>query len=227
VVRVFNPPVRGSDPKKIIASRITFGILMHEHYFSEDPRNPPRKGIIKTKIRGLDFEFITSSGIFSYKRIDTGTRILIEAMELPSIGKLLDMGCGYGPIGIVASKVNPILEVWMTDINRRATRLADENVRRNNVKASVVQGIFYESLEDLKFDTIITNPPISAGIKKAVVPIIEGAFNHLKGGGSLQTVIQWNKGGRIMETQLKRVFDNTSIIDRESGYRVFKAIKIH
>ncbi len=211
--------------KKIIAPRIFFGMLMHEHYFSEEPRNPLRKGIIKTKIRGLGFEFVTSSGIFSHKRIDTGTRILIEAMEIPSNGRLLDMGCGYGPIGIVASKVNPILEVWMTDINRRATCMADENVRRNNVKASVVQGLFYEGLGDLMFDTIITNPPISAGIKKAVIPIVEGAFNHLKWGGSLQTVIQWNKGGRIMENLLKRVFNNTSIIDRESGYRVYKATK--
>lgn len=202
-----------------------YEVLMHEHYFSEDPKNRLKQGIIKTKIMGLDFEFITGSGTFSRKRIDKGTRVLIETMELPSKGRVLDMGCGYGPIGIVASKVNPSLEIWMTDINKRAIHMAKENVKRNNVEARVLQGVFYEDLEGVIFNTIITNPPISAGIKKTVTPIIEGAFNHLKWGGNLQTVIQWNKGGRILETLLKRVFNNVKIIERKSGYRVFKSIK--
>jgi 16S rRNA (guanine1207-N2)-methyltransferase len=198
---------------------------MSEHYFTENPKTQEKRGIIKTNIKGFDFEFITSSGTFSHKQIDRGTRVLIEAMELPSRGRLLDIGCGYGVIGIVASKVNPNLEIWMTDINKRAVRLAKENVIKNNVDTRVVQGDLYQELEGLLFDSIVTNPPISAGIRKVVTPIIEGAFNHLIQRGSLQTVIQWNKGGRILQTLLKRKFNNVTIIDRKSGYRVFKSIK--
>jgi 16S rRNA (guanine1207-N2)-methyltransferase len=197
---------------------------MSEHYFSEEPEVAHRKGLIKTILRGHDLEFITSTGIFSYRRIDKGTRILIESMEVPQGGRLLDMGCGYGPIGITAYKVNPDLEIWMVDINRRAVELSRENVERNNVKATVVQSHLYESIENLHFDSIVSNPPVSAGMRKAVEPIIEGATKHLVKGGNLQTVMQYNKGGRTLESLMEQYFGNVTVLDKKSGYRVFKSI---
>ncbi len=118
-----------------------------QHYFSENPTSPEKRGLIKTRLRGLDFEFETSSGVFSHRRVDSGTRLLVESMRLPVEGRVLDLGCGYGVVGIVAAKLNPILEVWMTDVNSRAVSLAEANVRRNGVKATVRQGNLYEPFE--------------------------------------------------------------------------------
>ncbi|RLI32288.1 hypothetical protein DRO56_03765, partial [Candidatus Bathyarchaeota archaeon] len=92
-----------------------------------------RLGLVRTWLRGLEFEFLTASGVFSHRRIDPGTRLLIEAMVLPEEGTFLDLGCGYGPIGIVAARLRPQALVYMTDVNRRALALAEENAQRNGV----------------------------------------------------------------------------------------------
>jgi 16S rRNA (guanine1207-N2)-methyltransferase len=119
-------------------------------------------------------EFVTDSGVFSHRRIDVGTRLLIDSMILPTEGAFLDLGCGYGPIGIVASRLRPGLRVWMTDINARAVALTEENAARNRagiVKA--LQGSLYEPVKELEFDVIVSNPPISAGMRKVVMPLLE------------------------------------------------------
>ena len=91
-----------------------------EHYYAERPSSKLRLGLIRCRLRDIEFEFITASGVFSRRRIDPGTRLLIESMELPERGRALDVGCGYGPIGIAAAKFRPKLEGWMVDVNERA-----------------------------------------------------------------------------------------------------------
>jgi len=197
-----------------------------EHYFTEEPTSAEEKGVIKCTLRELSLEFVTSSGVFSHRRIDNGTRLLVEVMELPEEGRLLDLGCGYGVIGITAAILNPRLEIWMTDINSRAVALANENSARNNAHNIIIrQGNLYEPVEDKIFDTIITNPPISAGIKKAIEPMITGASTRLKDGGSLQLVVQSNKGGKTVATLIEATFGEVLILARGSGFRVLKGIK--
>lgn len=199
---------------------------MPEHYFTEEPTSAEEKGVIKCTLRELSLEFVTSSGVFSHRRIDNGTRLLVEVMELPEEGRLLDLGCGYGVIGITAAILNPRLEIWMTDINSRAVALANENSARNNAHNIIIrQGNLYEPVEDKIFDTIITNPPISAGIKKAIEPMITGASTRLKDGGSLQLVVQSNKGGKTVATLIEATFGEVLILARGSGFRVLKGIK--
>lgn len=196
------------------------------HYYSEHPTSPLGLGLLRCRLRGLNFEFLTASGVFSRKRLDKGTRLLIESMILPKTGSALDLGCGFGPIGIAAAKLNPLLRVWMTDVNERALMLAKENVRRNLVdNAQIIGGSLYEPICDVSFDVILTNPPISAGIKKVVEPIIEGAPMHLKPEGSLQLVVQSTKGGRIIENLMQRYFGGFEVIARKSGYRVLRTIR--
>jgi 16S rRNA (guanine1207-N2)-methyltransferase len=194
-----------------------------EHYYSESPSSPPRLGLIRCRLRGLDLEFLTASGVFSHRRIDAGTRLLVESMSLPERGAVLDLGCGYGVIGITAAKLNPSLRVWMTDVNERAVLLAEENVRRNHAEnARVLRGFLYEALKGILFDTILTNPPVSAGLK-VLEPLVEGSLSHLRPEGDLQMVVRTNKGGRQAERLLERYYGGFEVISRKGGYRVLRA----
>ena len=143
-----------------------------EHYFVAEPKSKERFGLVRTTLCGRNFEFLTASSVFSKRRIDLGTRLLIESMILPKTGCILDIGCGYGAVGIVAAALNPKLHVIMTDVNVRAVRLARKNLPLNKIfNAEVRYGHFYEPVEDLKFECILSNPPVSAGMEtvKAIV----------------------------------------------------------
>lgn len=197
---------------------------MAEHYYSERPTSQQRLGLLRCRLRGHDFEFLTASGVFSHKRIDAGTLLLIESMRLPESGAALDLGCGYGPIGIVAAKLKPRLQVWMTDVNQRAVALAEENVRRNGVEnVQILRGSLYEPVDGLSFEVVLINPPISAGFRKVVEPMIEGSARHLKPGGSLQIVVRTTKGGSSVTALLEKYIGSLEVVARRGGYRVLKA----
>src|SRR4030067_3336095 len=98
-----------------------------EHYFGAFPKSEAKLGLIRTSLRGESFEFLTASSVFSKKRVDLGTRLLIEAMVLPATGSVLDVGCGYGAVGIAAAASHPKVHVIMTDVKMRAVRLAKRN----------------------------------------------------------------------------------------------------
>ncbi len=195
------------------------------HYFSSKPTVEDRRGLIRTIIRGKQYEFITSRGVFSSKRVDNGTRILAENMILPDKGRLLDMGCGIGILGIVAARERADLEVVMSDINQRAVELTRLNAKRSNISNfSVHEGFLYEPLGDAMFDTIISNPPISAGMRKVVFPLVRGAKEMLVPGGTLQLVIQSKKGGKMLAKAIDETFGEHTVLARKSGYRVLFAI---
>jgi len=196
---------------------------MTEHYYTEKPKSKPECGLIRTYLRGRQFEFLTASGVFSKTRIDLGTRLLIETMILPEKGYILDLGCGYGPVGITAATFNPKLHVVMTDLNQRALWLAKENAKRNKtVNVEIRKGFLYEPVKDMKFKTILSNPPTTAGMK-IVLPIIEQAPQHLKKDGLLQIVVRSKISGKRLATTMKETFGNIKIHARKSGYRVLIA----
>ena len=196
---------------------------MTEHYFTEKPKSKVDLGIIKTYIRGRLFEFVTASGVFSKTRIDLGTRLLVESMIMPEKGYILDLGCGYGPVGIVSAVFNPKLHVIMTDLNERALWLAKENAKRNKAEnIEVRKGFLYEPVKDIKFETILSNPPTTAGMK-IVIPIIEQAPQHLTKNGLLQIVVRSKISGKRLTTTMEKTFGNIKIHARKSGYRVLIA----
>jgi 16S rRNA (guanine1207-N2)-methyltransferase len=197
---------------------------MMEHYYSRQPSSPVRLGLIRCSLRGVEFEFVTSSGVFSRRRVDPGTRLLIESMELPERGEALDVGCGYGPIGIAAAKFRPSLGVWMVDVNERAVTLARENVRRNGVEnVRILQGHLYKPFRGRAFDVILSNPPFSAGFRKVIEPLVGGARRHLRAGGSIQLVVRSSKGGKALAALLERYYGSYEVLARGGGYRVLKA----
>jgi 16S rRNA G1207 methylase RsmC len=196
-----------------------------EHYYTERPTSRLELGVVHTQLRGEVFQFLTAPSVFSKRRVDPGTRLLIEAMELPERGTLLDLGCGYGAVGIVAASLNPNLKIIMTDVNKRAVWLAKKNIERNNVaNIEVRRGQLYQPIAGLRFHTILSNPPTTAGLK-VTLAIIDQAPNHLEDDGLLQLVVRTRTGGKQFLRELKTTFGDVNIQARKGGYRVLVAKK--
>ena len=191
-----------------------------EHYFTSTPKSVDRFGLVRTSLCGKPFEFLTSSSVFSKRKVDLGTRLLIEAMVLPQTGNVLDIGCGYGAVGIAAAAFNPQLHVVMTDVNMRAVRLAKQNVELNKiVNAEVRYGCFYEPVLDLRFNCVLSNPPVSAGME-TVKAIVKQAPTVMAPKASFQMVIRSKIGAKALPTLFNETFGNCTVVGRESGYRV-------
>lgn len=186
------------------------------HYFKKGRRG--EKKLIPLTIHGFTFEFVTYTSLFSGSRIDHGTLLLLENIKVPDKGFVLDIGCGYGVIGIVVAKMNPKLKVYMTDINPLAIKIARENIRRNNVEDRVVvlQGNCYEPVRNLKFQAIYSNPPLSAG-NKVVLDIILNAKKYLASNGFAQFVIA--RGKEYIVKEVRKQYSVVNIINKK-GYTI-------
>ena len=196
-----------------------------EHYFAETPKSKAKFGLVSTYLRGKPFEFITGSSVFSIKRVDLGTRILIESMILPEKGCVLDVGCGYGAVGIAAAAFNRKLHVVLTDVNRRAALLARQNADRNKVSnVEVKHGDLYEPVRALIFNCVLSNPPVSAGMK-TVEALIRGAPAVMACKATFQMVVRSKIGRKTLPTVFNEAFGNFDVLSIESGYRVLKAEK--
>lgn len=195
-----------------------------EHYYMERTR----KGVyqlISDFIRGVTVEFEVAPGLFSYKHVDEGTRLLLEYARVPEEGRILDVGCGYGVIGIVLAKLNPRLEVYMVDINKDAVELANRNIVRNNLdlrRVKVLHGDLYEPVKGLAFDAIYSNPPFSAGMG-VVERLITEAPKHLKPGGTLQIVVR--KGAEKVYHIMRQSFNHVEKLASKKGYKILLAQK--
>lgn len=178
--------------------------------------------VVQTEFKlrnGHVYTFKTPSGVFAFKKIDKATRILIENCVID--GKdVLDIGCGYGVIGVTLKLENPDINIYMSDINKRAVEFSKINAKDNNIVAEIRQGNLYECWKSYKFDIIISNPPIVAG-KKVWKRLIEGAFKHLRPHGSLQLVAYHNKGGKSIAKYMEDVFGNVDHLVKEGGIRVY------
>ena len=168
---------------------------------------------------------MTDSGVFSRGIVDYGSRVLIEhfeAEDLPA-GTLLDVGCGYGPIGLALAHQTQ-RPVEMIDVNNRAVELAQENAKRNGIEADIHQSNIYETLHQETYAAIISNPPIRAG-KKVVHQILIEAEPLLKVGGSLTIVIQKKQGAPSAKSRMEEVFGNAEIVAKDKGYYIIRSIK--
>ena len=149
-----------------------------------------------------------------------GTRLLIESMVLPDEGCVLDIGCGYGAVGVVAASLNTKLRVVMTDVNMRAVRLARRNAELNEVtNAEVRYGYFFEPVKGLVFNCVLSNPPVSAGME-TVKAIVKGAPEVLADKGAFQMVIRSKIGCKALPAIFEETFGNVKILARGSGFRV-------
>ena len=190
------------------------------HYFSEEQKSPLRLRKIKVLLRGKEFEFFTGSGVFSGKKIDKGTEVLIENCIVKQDAVVLDYGCGYGAVGIAIAKSSPATEVVMVDINKRAIKLAKMNIELNRADNADVYYLNKFQKIEKNFDVILLNPPQTAG-KQVCFDMIRESKNYLTDGGTLQLVARHNKGGEQLSEYMKTVFGNVKIIAKKGGYRVY------
>jgi len=196
---------------------------MADHYYTQNPTSAHDERMIKAEVLGNLLTFVTDAGVFSRDGVDSGTRLLVEA--LPELtGRVLDLGCGWGAVGVSLGRKYPEIELVMTDINERAAELSRKNLRANGVKnAVVVTGDAFESVEG-KFSAVITNPPIRAG-KQVIYGMFETAKEYLEDGGCLYIVIRKQQGAPSAIKFLSGIYADVEVIDRGGGFWVIRARK--
>ena len=196
-----------------------------EHYYSADPTVKSDERKIEYEIAGNKFVFISDNGVFSKNHVDIATSFLMKTIYEEINGDVLDVGCGYGVIGIMDAKNENVKSVTMLDINHRALELCKRNSEKNKVdsKVKIIESNGFENVKD-KYDTIITNPPIRAG-KSVIYKMYEDAKNHLKDGGALYLVINKKHGAPSTIMFLNTLFGNCEVLDKKTGFNVIKCVK--
>lgn len=195
---------------------------MTKMYYAENPDSAHDIHELKVTLLGQSFTFLTDSGVFSKKMVDYGSQVLLNTLDFEKGKTLLDLGCGYGPLGISLAKVQGV-KPTMVDINNRAIDLAKQNAQKNGVEADIFQSDIYEKVNGT-FDYIISNPPIRAG-KQVVLTIISESINYLKVGGNLTIVIQKKQGAPSAKAKMEEVFGNVEILKRDKGYYILRSEK--
>lgn len=197
------------------------------HYYTNNIDLESHESHITFDYRQHHLTFISDIGVFSKQRVDYGSRVLLNNMDVQMSQKsLLDVGCGYGTLGISLKKEYPWLHVEMVDVNERAVHLANKSIVYNRVEDILAYtSSIYENVTET-FDIIVSNPPIRAG-KKVVFEILEKAYDHLNEFGELVIVIQKKQGASSAKTKMEDVFGNCEIVKRDKGYFILKSIKRH
>lgn len=199
---------------------------MNNHYYTENPDLPHDLEQWSFELRGKKFQFLTDSGVFSRNTVDFGSRVLIDAFEWDDLpeGRLLDVGCGYGPIGLTLASLSG-RTVEMIDVNQRAVALAQENAKKNHVEnVDIHTSNIYADTHEQQYAAIISNPPIRAG-KKVVHEILSEAHPRLLVGGTLTVVIQKKQGAPSAEKKMVEVFGNVEIVTKDKGYYILRSVK--
>lgn len=188
------------------------------HYFTNDEELKSKEMTHQVMIRNIDLSFITDHGVFSKKGLDFGTRTLLESIPIDLMhGKILDFGCGYGPIGIFLKKYNQDLDIHMIDINKRSLNLALKNAILNDVVVNIYESDMYQNVSET-FDYIVTNPPIRVG-KKILYEILKTAKEHLKKGGAIYFVIHKDQGAKSVMRDMEEEYE-VSLVAKNKGFYV-------
>lgn len=195
----------------------------NDHYYSKHPAARHRRQELELRLHGVVLDLVSDTGVFSRRTVDKGTMLLIASIPPPQEGMVLDMGCGYGPIGLYYAARCPRCVVHMSDVNERAVALSRENAARNGLSnVTVHAGTGFSAVADLAFDLIVTNPPIRAG-REVVLELFAGAKKHLTPGGVFAFVARTQQGAKTLAKKATSIFGNVEDVARGGGYRVYSA----
>lgn len=195
------------------------------HYFTDNRQLAQNRKELPFRFSCFNLSFTSDNGVFSKNDIDFGSKVFLETLNEYQFGnKILDVGCGYGVLGITMKKLNPEAQVTMVDINPRAIELAKLNAQNNEVEVTIQESSCYETLTDYDYTDIITNPPIRAG-KQIIYTIFDEAYERLLPGGQLWVVIRKQQGALSAQKRICIIFGNCEIINKEKGYFILNAKK--
>ena len=194
---------------------------MTDQYYASEPTAASSPVPCAFVYRGHGFRMMTDAGVFSKGELDEGTRLLLDA--LPDLtGDVLDLGCGWGAIGVALARANPEARLTLADVNRRALRLAEENAAQAQVSVRIRESDGFGALADERFDTVVTNPPIRAG-KQVIYRMFADAAKALRPGGALYLVIRKQQGAESCQKYLRTLYAQVERLDRSRGYWVLRA----
>ena len=193
------------------------------HYFDakqDEVKSNPK--VVDFNFATIEFSFKTDHGTFSKDHIDSATELLLKNINPLNAKNALDLGCGYGTIGIILNKVYG-LDTIMVDVNERALALAEENVKRNNASANILKSDGFNALKGQTFDLIISNPPIRIG-KEKLYQLFRDAYDYLNSGGRMILVMHKKHGALSAMTYLKTRY-TVSLIKKHKGFHVIECKK--
>lgn len=200
---------------------------MANYYYSKNPDVVHDQQEWNFTLRGQAMTFVTDNGVFSKRTVDFGTRTLLDTFsfaDLPA-GPLLDVGAGYGPIGLTLAKEQPQRQVDLVDVNELALSLARENATRNQItNVKIFSSDQYAAVTG-QYAAILTNPPIRAG-KSVVHGILSGAYAHLIPNGVLTVVIQKKQGAPSAQQKMEEVFGNVEVLAKNKGYFILQSRRL-
>lgn len=194
------------------------------HYFKNSENTPSNRKELTFRFLGSDVTFISDNGIFSKSKPDDGSLLLAKtAVELNLSGKVLDMGCGYGLVGLLLKKFNPSVEIDGIDVNIRAIDCAKASAEKLGLDAHYLVKDGREAMQDL-YDVVLLNPPIRTG-KETIFELYRNAYKVLKPQGSLIIVIRRQQGAASSFKELQTIFPTVSKIKFHKGYEIIKSDK--
>ena len=196
------------------------------HYFQDDPNLASNLKKISFEVNGLTMNLLTDNGVFSKSKVDEGSLAFLKVILPLDLGNnILDLGCGYGTIGLTLAVAKKEARVTLADVNTRALALCKRNADAYNLgqRVTILQSDIYEKIEG-KYDSIVINPPIRAG-KVVTYRMYEEAKQYLIDGGSLLIVIRKAQGAESAAKYIESLFGNIKLLDRHKGYHIYQAVK--
>ena len=196
------------------------------HYFQDDPNLISNIKTINFEVNGISVNLLTDNGVFSKNKVDEGSLAFLKVILPLDLGNnILDLGCGYGTIGLTLAIAKKEARVTLADVNTRALALCKRNADAYDLgqRVTILQSDIYEKIEG-PYDSIVVNPPIRAG-KKVTYAMYEGAKQYLIDGGSLFIVIRKAQGAESASRYIESLFGNVTLLKRDKGYYIYQAVK--
>ncbi len=192
------------------------------YYFTNDPQLEMNRKNISFRFFGVIENFISDNGVFSKETLDYGSRALLETItKLDITGKVLDMGCGIGVIGILLKKYKSDIDLTLIDVNERAVELTKINSQNYKQDNKVILSDGFTALDD-KFDCIVSNPPIRIG-KEKLYSLFTQAYEHLNENGMMYLVIRKQQGAKSAMTYLAELGLKVELLNKDKGYWIISA----
>jgi 16S rRNA G1207 methylase RsmC len=195
----------------------------NEHYYTEHPTSEIKEHSFTKTVKSTELSLISVSGVFAFENKAYKVSELLIRTFKPSGRSVLDLGCGYGAVGLFIKAIFRNQTVYLSDINERAVEYSQLNAKNNKLDIKAVKSDLFSEFKTITFDDIVTNPPFAVG-KQLLSSLIEQAYDHLNPNGSLWTVAYHNKGGSSLKKMMEDRFSNAEDMEKSGGIRVYRSV---